>query len=68
MIGCTSAKFVVTGSKPNGVYNNCVITMVPINKKAIRLAKDSVDGVLVKCGAYNIGDTLILDRNHFTNY
>lgn len=68
MMGCTPAKFIVVNERPTGVLNNCVVGLLPLNKKAERLANDSIDGALVECGEYKIGDTLIMDRKHFTNF
>ena len=66
---CTPAKFIVTSKEPTGIEDNCIVGLKPINKKAFKLAlKDTIDGALVNCDGYIIGDTLILTRKDFINY
>lgn len=67
LCSCGTAKFIVTEEEPTGVFDNCILKLKPISPKAEKQAK-KFDGALVTCGDYKIGDTLIIDRNTFTNY
>ena len=74
-------KFLVIDKRPTGVLDNCIVTVIPLNKKAenfsqVFITKDNKGkvvwkemrrDVLVGCENYNLGDTLILDKKHFTN-
>lgn len=67
LCSCGTAKFIVTTKEPTGIHDNCVVSMKPITPKAEKLFK-RVDGALVGCDQYEIGDTLIVNRKLFTGY
>jgi len=64
---CAPAKFVVTSEKETGIFDNCIIRLKPLTSKSERISK-RIDGAVVRCGEYNIGDTLTLTRKEFTNF
>jgi len=68
LFGCQAAEFVVVSKKPTGVYDNCIIEMKPITKKAEHIVRFGNAGALVGCDNVNVGDTLIVNRKTFTNY
>lgn len=67
MCGCGSAKFIVTCEEPTGILDNCNIDLKAISPKAERISK-RIDGAMVRCGEYQVGDTLILNKKEFTNF
>jgi len=67
LYSCSSAKFIVTSKEPTGIFDNCNVELQPITKKAKRISKH-IDGAMVGCEQYEVGDTLILNRKEFTNF
>lgn len=65
-IGCQSPQFLVVDKEPNGVLDNCIVKLHPLNKKAENYSY--VKDALVSCYDYEIGDTLYLTRKKFTNF
>jgi hypothetical protein len=66
LMSCTvPAKFVITEKHPTGVFDNCSVSIKPINKKAKRMK--NVTKALIGCDQENIGDTLIITRKTFAN-
>ena len=51
---------------PNGVLNNCVTYIVPLNKKALK--KRHLNSILMGYDAYEVGDTILLTKREFTNF
>lgn len=69
IISCTPAKFIVIDKKDTGVFDNCIYDILPINKPAEQLfMKDGVFDVMDATSRYNVKDTIILDRKHYTNF
>jgi hypothetical protein len=66
LIGCQTPQFLVVGKKSNGVLDNCIVQLLPINKKAEKYSY--VKDALVSCYDYECGDTLYLTRKEFTNF
>lgn len=66
LTSCTvPAKFVVTEKNPNGVFDNCVATIKPLNKPAIRMKSTQA---LVGCGEEQIGDTITITKKTLDPY
>ena len=65
-MGCQPARFVILSKTPNGVFDNCVAKIKPINKRALKM-KD-VDEALIGCNEEKVGDTLIVTRKTFANF
>jgi hypothetical protein len=66
VVSCQSPQFLVVGKKSNGVLDNCIVQLLPINKKAEKYSY--VKDALVGCDQYECGDTLYLTRKEFTNF
>ena len=66
MVGCNTPAFLVTSKKSNGVLDNCIVTLLPLNKQARN--HSYVKDALVGCDQYEPGDTLYLTRKEFTNF
>jgi len=66
MISCQSPQFLVVSKTSNGVLDNCIVKLMPLNKQAEN--HSYVKDALVSCDDYEIGDTLYLTRKEFTNF
>lgn len=68
MTSCQPAKYIVLDTGPTDVLNNCIAIIKPLNKKAVKQSNPVMTDMLIECDEYVIGDTVIVDRKHFTNF
>ena len=63
---CATPQFLVVSKQPGVLEENCIITIKPINVSA--RMKGKINQAIVGCGDYEVGDTLFLSKEEFTNF
>jgi hypothetical protein len=67
LASCSVPEFVVNEKTSFDSQGYCVVSVSPLNKKAI-LKYSYIKTILIDCWDYNVGDTLKLTRKEFVNF
>ena len=67
LLSCEPLKYIVVSKEPTGVFDNCNYCINPLNKRSGKKI-DWESGIMAGYDDYNLFDTIVVDRDHFTNF